>query len=574
MDDNRKNDAFHGAEADEFWDISKLIPKKPKKNPLFSYPSYVRSHVRTTDAVFTPDTSAANTNEGHLVRQENFDSALALTDLSGSAAQKANPQAPDKKTDKIDEERYAPDFNSLITSVRIVHKPSTVSFYRRFREDAVRLFNAAPPEEAFYTPFYSYVPQYSQLTKKQLDYYLFWREAFRRGDYLECDEAYFRLFVYEVLNLPDLISPSDGLSLLCRALCAYRKKFPRIEKYMTQWLIDYCLLYRLPCPASELVSCMDAIMKNTTFPEFFLYDVENLPDRCVEMLITLVSDYRRRPQKEHEDREQFLTLHMAGAMRAVFFEFFSRQAAVDFGRTSHVAFDVFGGSISAHNIRARLEIDYHPFSLASELGETVRNAAKYAENLLRAHLGIRTRVRGENPPADIAAVIDDYVREHCPKKSAPPPKSEYDALYEPIEVGISWDSIRGIENASWDVTRRLTAEENLSDEPACGAFEKEPEEDRNVNLSFEIEKDGDAENQTLSPTSLAYLSCTIGGDRAGALAVLRLGGISEGAAVEEINEAFLLRFGDVFFENEGDTYRPLLEDYETEVTEWIREMNG
>ena len=44
--------------------------------------------------------------------------------------------------------------------------------------------------------------------------------------------------------------------------------------------------------------------------------------------------------------------------------------------------------------------------------------------------------------------------------------------------------------------------------------------------------------------------------------------------VEEINEAFLLRYGDVFFENTGDRYCPLLEDYETEVTEWIREMNG
>lgn len=561
MDDKKQNDAFHGAEADEFWDISKLIPKKEKK-PAPSYTSYVRANVRTSETFFSPSEKA----DGG-VSQPTFDEALRLTDVSSTAP------CADTASQNVREESYTPDFNTLITNVRVLHKPSAVSFYRRFREDAVRLFEAKVPVEACYTPFYSYVPQYSQLTQKQLDYYLFWREAFRRGEYLECDEAYFRLFIYEILNLPDLISGEEGLSLLCRAFSAYRKTMPRIEKYMTQWLIDYCLLYRLPCPASALSSCMEAIMKNTTFPEFFLYDVENLPDRCVEMLLALTSDYRRRPQKDSEEREQFLTLHMAGAMRAAFFALFSKHGAVDFGRTSHVAFDVFGGSISAHNIRARLEIDYHPFSLASELGEVVRNAAKYAENLLRARLGIRTRVRGELPPTDIVAVIDAYMAEHCPKKSAPlPPKSEYEHLYEPTEVGISWDSIQGIENASWEVTRRLTAEEE-KEEP----IETFSQEARNANYSYDdLKPNAQKEKQEneLSKTAFSYLVCTVNSDRAGALSVLSENGVSESAAVEEINEAFLLRYGDVFFENTGDRYCPLLEDYETEVTEWIREMNG
>lgn len=570
MDENRKNDAFHGAEADEFWDISKLIPPKQKKNSAV-YMSYVPAHVRTSDTVFASTEQAQKNADGPVrVRQKNFDELRLTRD--------AQPNDREDRQSSFEEESYVPSFNSLITNVKILHKSNAISFYRHFREDAVRFFNIKAPTEASYTPFYSYVPQYSQLTKDQMDYYFFWREAFRRGEYLECDEAYFRLLIYEILNLPDLIPKEEGLLLLCRAFSAYRKTMPRIEKYMTQWLIDYCLLYRLPCPAAELSSCMDAIMKNTTFPEFFLYDVENLPDRCVEMLLTLVSDYRRRPQKDHEEREQFLTMHMAGAMRAVFFELLSRHDAVDFGRTSHMGFDVFGGSISAHNIRARLEIDYHPFSLASELGEVVRNAAKYAENLLRAHLGIRTRVRGDSPPADIVSVIDAYMREHCPQKSAPPlPKSEYEHLYEPTEVGISWDSIQGIESDSWEVTRRLTVEEEDTDDMVSVADAESSDQLKNVNICFDggLTSETDSNMQEdLSSAVLAYLVCTVHGDRDGALRALGDGGLSEGVAVEEINEAFLLRYGDVFFESAGDSYRPLLEDYETEVLQWIREMNG
>ena len=103
MDHKPKNDAFHGAEADEFWDISKLIPKKEKK-PSIPYTSYVRSHVRTSDAVFAPASS---------VRQETFDDALRLTDVSVSGSQGASRELSEPKQ----EEQYVPDFNKLIKNV-------------------------------------------------------------------------------------------------------------------------------------------------------------------------------------------------------------------------------------------------------------------------------------------------------------------------------------------------------------------------------------------------------------------------------------------------------------------------
>ena len=156
----------------------------------------------------------------------------------------------------------------------------------------------------------------------------------------------------------------------------------------------------------------------------------------------------------------------------------------------------------------------------------------------------------------------------------PPPKSAYEHLYEPTEVGISWDSIEGSENDSWEVTRHLTAED--TEESDSIETDNLVNKSENVNFDFQIgvgSSDAHSEEKELTPAARAYLICAVERDRSEALSALSRAGVSESAVVEEINEAFLLRYGDVFFENMGDTYRPLLEDYETEVTEWIREMN-
>ncbi len=549
MEKNR----FDEADSDEFWDIAKLLPQKQRAGtqvaPARTYPRASEPSLHTREVCFAPpsDSDGGERDAGR------------LTVLSSAC--------------EVTEECYTPAFNRLITSVKIQHRTGGVSFYRRFREDAVRYHSMTPPGTAEYVPFFSYVPQYVQLSDEQRAYYLYFREAVRRGEAVKCDEAYFRLYAYEILNLPDLIPKEEGLLLLCRLFCFYCRQIPKICKYMTGWLIDYCLLYRLPCPTGALHGVMDAVMQNTRFHEFFLYDIDALPDDCVAALQALTTDYVRPIQKTNAEHEAFLSQHTAGAMRLVLKKLLKQYGTLSNGHTAHLAFDAFSGTVTAHNIRARIEVDYHPFSVTGEFGKIVKDALKYAENRLRACIGIRTRLRGVMPPPDIAAIIDDYVRESCPKREPPPPpRPAYESLYEPSERGISWESIADIESASWDVTRRLTDEEtNESEEPCDTAdiFVQESAAEATDGCHMEQESGGEG---GLSVASLAYLKASLRDMHEARLAA-SAHGVSENACVEEINAAFLDAYGDILLTDEGAGYR-ILADYEAEVVSWIKELNG
>ena len=97
---------------------------------------------------------------------------------------------------------YRPDDNPLIEEIAVRPWPTRYTFYERFRRDAVSLFSlkGEPCEKV---PFFSYTPQYAQLSREQRAFYLWWRFRVREGQFPDVDYAYLLLFLYEIVNLPD-----------------------------------------------------------------------------------------------------------------------------------------------------------------------------------------------------------------------------------------------------------------------------------------------------------------------------------------------------------------------------------
>ena len=81
-------------------------------------------------------------------------------------------------------------------------------------EDALRHFDKT---SACSTPvaYFSYIPQYAQMSRSQLEFYFYFREKARVGEFIPCDVTYFWLFIYEIINLPDKIPPKEPSILIC-----------------------------------------------------------------------------------------------------------------------------------------------------------------------------------------------------------------------------------------------------------------------------------------------------------------------------------------------------------------------
>ncbi len=521
--------AIDERQKDDFWDIAKLIPQKKTALSPFATEIPLRGAVDTAVPTRAP----------------------------------ADPQLKLTRREEAGEETvttYRPADNPLILSVTVRRREGGYSFYEQFRRDASRYFDERG-EACDYLPFFSYTPQYTQLTPEQLRYYFYWREGVREGVFRKTDRSYFFLLVYEIINLPDRLPPPEGISLLCRLFDAYREALPGIERFLIAWIADYCLIHALPCPRELSHACLAAAAGSSAFQEFYFGVIgRELTPEAVGKLIALSSDYRFENGKLLNERNRdFVTRHIAGAMRGVFLLLF--RSGVSAEERERRRYRAFSGSLCAHNIRADIEVEYISVRRAESFRHQVGLAVKHAENRLRALLSVRARLSVNGIPAEYREVVDRYFDALAPavKKKAAPPPPAYEKLYDAAEHGFSADRADAIEAASWSVTRRLVPEEERAEEPP--AAELTPPEMPTTQEAPPAS--GEATQERALATLLrGFLE---GRGAAAAEAV----GLPLPLAAERVNEAFYDAFGDVLLEAQGSGYA-LLPDYEEDALIWLK----
>lgn len=446
----------------------------------------------------------------------------------------------------------------LISRVHVYSWGARKSFYERFREDAEK-YRSAEGKPAAYVPFFSYIPQYSQMNLYQLNFYLYFRERARIGDFIDADLAYILLYVYELINLSDISVPKNDIKILTGLWMHYRDTYPALDKYMSEWVCDYCLLYKLgvpPCTAAILPK----LCESATLKEFYMSGA--ISDGKAFMqgdVLEAFADYNYRSSRIDLPKE--LTVHYAPALG---------RAAALIGSNAFISSEcasvsrfAFCGSLCAHNVKRRIVVEYYPTLKRSGTRHMLGAAVKYTENKLRRAAGIRSRLHTDGLPDAAKGEIDRYFEETMPdifspraaKKAEPVP--EWERLYDAPDIPFSHESAAKIELESRAAAELLAGDDVSSEDEA-------PPSDAPA-ASPELTASGDPVAPDIHTSHAS-----------GAIRYMLEGGtLEEYAAANsllpdtvaaEVNEAAADSFGDILLEHDGKCW-VMLDDYLEEAAE-------
>lgn len=481
---------------------------------------------------------------------------------------------------------YSPE-NILLSNVRVFHRPTRYDYFSQFLFDAHRLFDCGGSADAPHVSFFSYIPQYSQLSAAQLDFYLSWRAVIRRGDSAPADFGYVMLLIYEIINLPDRLPPAEGLSMLVSLWLSQRAAHPRLDKYMSEWVCDYCLVHRLPCPQEKLSPILSPILREASLREFYLGYGKDSPDGYARAVISYASAYDFNASKYAVGEYlPYFTEHIPASVARLLRMTESEHGSIFSVSQAHsrTKRDAFCGALCAHTQKRILDIEYVCFSRSYSLRYTLSDAVKYSENRLRARLGIKSRLSVSALPDEAKAVIDAYYEEKLPKsifavkkKEAPVP--EYEAFYDGEKSALSISRAGEIERASWNTTRLLVPDEDTAgaDSAAGKRVEEAPPAVRTADQDG-IPHAGEplggynALLANLDVTCLSFLTAAARSAGGGEEYARSISALPDTLA-EKINECSLVFTGDIVIEDAGQGYR-LLPDYRKEVIECLKMRSG
>ena len=548
----------YNKDRDDFWDIQKLVPRKrPEARPFV-----------------TERKSVLHTVEGESQRD---DSSRRLT-WSDIPVREASAEV----------KSYEPEERGLIKRVTVIPSLDRFDFYGGFRKSAL-LYHGYSTPVCDFVPFYSYMPQYSQLTLPQKNYYFYWRSELLRGRYLKSDYSYIYLFVYEILNLPDKIPPKAGLELLVSLWREYRGALPRLDASLSAWVQDYCLVHRLAAPTERVRDFLSEAIAAAPLKEFYLSGASPADPRGTDALLAYLSDYDwRRGRYAGGEYAETYRRHMLGSMGELL-DFMLRRGYIGTsGKTETLSRSAFPSSLCTHAVKCRLEIEYTSLSADAELRREITAAVRYAENKLRALIGIKSRLAVKGLSPRFSELLDGYFDSLIRKERARREREslpEYEKLYDAPREALSFSGADEIERMSWQTTLRLVEDTDLAPEPlpkesAAGTDLAIPDTDRK-SLTTDTALIG--ENGEKSHPCVKN-EAAIEGENAARYGLsdadvslireaLFGGAISDFAAMERINEAFSDGFGDVILEPDGDAYI-IIEDYKEELSEWISKITG
>ncbi len=523
---------------------------------------------------------------------------------SGGAAQERR-RSPGSQVVKT----YSPG-GALIRTVTVRTWESDTEFYNRFLTDAARSHGTpytGPMDGLTPVPYTSFVPQYAHMSMAQLEYYRYVRESVRHGRTPPCDFPYILLYIYEIINLPELIPPEEGVRQLAALWLGYREAFPRLDGTLCEWVPDYCLIHGVSLPES-LDSILPRIVPKAQLKEFYLDRRTGDPAAFARVVIENSSDYDFRNSRYYPDHRDAYERHIPAAVGAAF----EAGAAAGTGifaldRTYRMTRDSYVGAVAASSVKRRIDLEFVSFTRRAETRGTVTAAVKYAENRLRAVLGVKAKLGTDGVSEEDAARIDAYFLPMLPTKEQIRRKKEdaymppdYLKNYEAETSGFDPDAAAAIEAESWANTSRLTGEDYGDADPSVpddadlvpeaeGALSTEDlsamdpsiknMEETKVSAAGIAPDVPAAPENAEKPEDPAYDqpkedSATI---REGLRAAMdgryrsfcRERGLYEGDLADRINAVFLDCMGDVVLETDGTRFR-FIEDYREDAEEWLR----
>ena len=527
---------------DDFWNIDSLLPARKQKTIKRSVSFDTNTASVEIDPKYSSNVGAVKSSP---LSTEQRDTVITRFIPPHSASEMVDRRPPDLE--------YArPD--SLVRRVKVYNSQTKYAATERFTADAVRLFKLKG-EPCPRVPFYAYSPQYSQMNKTQLCWYLWWRDNFRKGELLDTDYSYVLLYVYELINLSEMLDKKYCLDQLCRVWVGYGEKYEFINRYLCEWVCDFCLIHQMPPPVDKIKSLYPYILKNALLKEFYVYGDFRGSGIGAETLIAMCSSYDyKKSRYAVPERLPVMEAYMKGALNKVIEGNSAGGSPLSgFGFSdSSVTRTSYTGAFCSAKVKKRIEVDYCSFSRSHELRYLVADVLRYTENKLRGAWGIRSRLSIYALPTNVRNCIDEYFAENPLRRAEDTDRNgrkivnEYDKLYDAPRTEFSADNAERIEMASWDTTRILVE-----------AFEDEVEEEKTVAVVEEKTETHDSDLKTALGERYEYLLAVLEGNKIKQRQITSM----PDAVVDEINEIAADILGDIIIEEDDDGGYRVIEEY-------------
>ncbi len=519
-------------DRDDFWDLPEIMPKRRHSPP--PPPA---------------DTSSAEVSFGE-----------GVADRKYAIPHKGTPE-PQRRSEVI--LHYKPE-DSLILDVKICRWPTEYDFYNRFLQDAEKYYRAKC-DEAPFVPFFSYMPQYNQMSLDQLRFYLYWRRQVGHGNFIKTDYSYIFLYLYELINLESVSTPEKRLAAMCSLLLGYRESFRSLDRYVGEWICDFCLIHRLPPPVEILGDVRDELMSVVTLREFYVPGRNDVHDTALRDFILRNNTYKYENSVAFNEKTK--PIFDAHLIRSVVYTLEKTENIRD-GEPSLlktlVSRTAYNGALCTSSVKCRIDAEYLSLNRSYRFRGLIGSLVKCAENNIRTALGIKSRLSVSGLSDAAISAMKEYYAENLPGKLKKPAvkKPEDDikyALYEAQSTGIDPEKAALLESDSWELTRRLT--DGAVPEP-----EPEPEPVPEPEPSDELPP-YTALCRGLDGLHLSVLRLIASGDASSARAACARSGALYDAVISDINDTAYGLTGDVVIE--GDA---LIPDYECDVFDALKEV--
>lgn len=561
MDKNEKK----GTEQDRFWDLSALIPKRIER----PFAGRMENVDATEIGVSRP-----------MKTEERVFEDVPLTERP------VRPQS--LEVPAVPQTVYNPQ-GALVREVRIYSWKNEYTYYEQFRRHAEKLVTREGTACAE-VDFFSYMPQYTQLNQAQAKYYLWWRTNFRRGQCLPVAYSYLLLYLYELINLDaEHQDVKEARDCMMRLWLAYREKYPKLDALVREWLCDFCLLHRIEPPVIE-VKQYRTLLSACRLKEFYI-PTSGEGEALISAVLLFCNNYDYTKSKFYrDDTKDDYDRVLRGAVKIAiaFLRESSGAHLTDATGVSTISRDAFVGAICSYRIKRRIEVDYTSFSYTHELRYIISDVLKYAENALRQHRGIKSRLSIYSVSTAMRERLDAYLRVALPSRESRAMQKkqeipEYERRYDLPVTAIDIKNAAAIEASSWQTTKRLVeafeAEENTFtpetvrenvDLTVQSPIEKEvfdlddPASNANTKTAEEIVTK--AENNTVSPLADAlgalidFLPLALRADRTAQREFAKKQGLMLDAIADKINTVMGDILGDVVLEEQNGVYE-MIPDY-------------
>ena len=351
---------------------------------------------------------------------------------------------------------------------------------------------------ANYIYFFSYRPMYRELSHEQLCWYLFWRSRIREGTYLKTGLSYIFLYLYEQINLSDIIGCEKVYANMIRIWKNYRTEFPRIDKYIAEWLIDFSFINKIKINLDDIEDILPEIINIVTIPEVYLHDDFFRNKNNVEMIIKNLSVYDYQKSKFYNEKNtELFDYHITRIVNSVLsgpeFEGIIKKET-DEGVKIRTTRESFMGAVCVYDHKKRITIEYKNLYKNFSIRQFITDTVRYAENILRDYLNIKSKLTVAAYPEQLKKLIDEYKTRYLTAVKTPKitvktkgRKKDGDGdeeIPEPVEFNPNIQAAAEIEKSSWDTTMTLVElqnRDNMQNAEMISSDFAEENEDKNEN---------------------------------------------------------------------------------------------